>query len=152
MTGSLSLWFTENIREISLILSVKLSIKEVIKIQLNFAPESKERHCCLVAGGDFPNCPKEQRHAFKVHTVWKTPNLSASSHDLTKVALFHMCRGSQWGPCYCTHFLKACSLCFIWYFSYPKVTLWLWLRGLEGWLSLVSYVKIKRLFSFFFNA
>lgn len=90
MTGSLSLWFTENIREISLILSVKLRIKEVIKIQLYFGTESKENHCCLIAGEAFPNCPKEQWLAFKVHAVWITPNPSASGQNLTVKALFQM--------------------------------------------------------------
>ena len=90
MTGSLSLWFTENIREISLILSVKLRIKEVIKIQLYFGTKSKENHCCLIAGEAFPNCPKEQWLAFKVYVVWITPNLSASGQNLTVKALFQM--------------------------------------------------------------
>lgn len=59
-----SLKTPERYRQYSVCFSVKLSIKEVIKIQLNFGTKSKERHHYLMVGTGFQNCPKQQWHAF----------------------------------------------------------------------------------------
>ena len=59
-----SLKTSERYPQYSVWFSVKLSIKEVIKIQFNFGSKSKERHCHLMVGAGFQNSPKQQWPAF----------------------------------------------------------------------------------------
>lgn len=59
-----SLKTSERYPQYSVWFSVKLSIKEVIKIQFNFGRKSKERHCYLMVGAGFQNSPKQQWPAF----------------------------------------------------------------------------------------
>lgn len=53
----------------SVCFSVKLNIKEVIKIQLNFGTKSKESHCYLMVGAGFQNCPKQQWLAYQLQAL-----------------------------------------------------------------------------------
>lgn len=60
-----SLKTSERYPQYSVCFPIKLSIKEVIKIQFNFHSKSRERHCYLMVGAGFQNCPKQQWHAFQ---------------------------------------------------------------------------------------